>query len=307
MVGDSTIVAGPYSARTYPRIVRGPVGPTYLLYAAPVSGGMTAGVATFDGDPRDELAGSDLATDFRSPLLAVSPGGAPLAAWFTRSGRFVVAERTPDGWVEDSSLAEVTRCTYCRQWLASYPATGGPRVAYLFPDASAYRVRLASRGAGTWSVSEVDEAPVGAYALALAVDPAGRPWVAYEGSHYDSLFVAHRDRPGPWFAEPRPNARDPALREGAGSLVEANGRPAAPGSRGPRAPPSASMPRGAASLVRWRLLETVHRRASCPLRCDLGQVQDLVVQVVARTPSHLPMFPWARGCRFRPAGARGEP
>jgi hypothetical protein len=194
--GDSTLVAGPLSSRPYPRIALA-AGRPCILYATSSAGQTIAWLVTFDGPSASyETVASDLASDYRVPLLAVSSSGAPLATWFTQSGRFVVGARTPEGWAEDSSLVDVPRCAYCQQWLAADPLTGEPRIAYTVPDGSLDRVRYAARENGAWSVADVDPAPVGIYALSLALDPGGRPWVAYEGASYDTLFLARRDLPG---------------------------------------------------------------------------------------------------------------
>lgn len=200
VVFDSTLVAGPFTTRTKPRIAVSNAGAPELLYACLSAGQMTAWRYSPGASPEYETVASDLATStYPQPLWALAPSGAPRAAYFKPNGRFVVALRDSGGWVEDSSLAEVVFSTGCQQWLAADPVSGEPRVAFTVADGASWRVKYAWREGGTWSVADVDTDFASYTPVHLALDAAGRPYVAYTSVTGETLFVASRGSPGESF------------------------------------------------------------------------------------------------------------
>ena len=200
-VFDSTLIAGPFDTRTRPRIALAPDGRAELLYACTYAGLMTAWRCSM-GEPRSyELIASDLAlSTYPQPLWALAASGAPRAAYFKPNGRFVCALREPEGWVGDSSLVDVVFSAGCQQSLAVDPVSGEPRVAFTVAQDGYWRLKYAWRQSGTWSVADVDPDPVLYAPLCLALDAAGRPYVAYVSVSGETLYVASRSAPGETFS-----------------------------------------------------------------------------------------------------------
>ena len=125
-------------------------------------------------------------------------------AFYAQSGSFVFAERGPGGW--EPTPLEAYPSTIRFGSLAASPATGEPVVAWASRPAAGqpYDVKIARRVGGSWTTQVLDTTSASFWMVAVAVDAADRPRVAWACPRADAassvvLTCALASGPtGPW-------------------------------------------------------------------------------------------------------------
>lgn len=149
---------------------------TRLALAAAIASALFGATLLTAGRARAEsVPGSAAASD---AMLAVAPDGTPRVAFAAADGSLVLATRGADGTWADETVPGLPGPRLLVVGLAAGP-TGSTTV--LAEDPAAHWLALAEQRGGVWSVRTVATAPTGGLLGfgGLALDPAGRPLVAY--------------------------------------------------------------------------------------------------------------------------------
>lgn len=126
---------------------------------------------------------------YTSFQLAIAPDGHPVAA-YVRKGTLVCAIRDGGGWQRDTLDTQLPAPFYPVA-LALHPSTGEPAVAWAHKSASpasASQIFYARHGGGTWNVQQVDTTSSSWLNVALGLDGAGRPHLAWARPRADATL-----------------------------------------------------------------------------------------------------------------------
>ena len=125
-------------------------------------------------------------TTYTGFQLAIAPDGHPVAA-YARKNTFVCAIRGPGGWQRDT--LDTLPGPFYPIALALDPATGEPAVAWARKSTTAgvpSQVFYARHAAGAWSTQQVDTTSSFWLNVALGIDDAGRPHLAWARPRSDA-------------------------------------------------------------------------------------------------------------------------
>jgi hypothetical protein len=124
----------------------------------------------------ETIADSASLTGYTGFDLRVAPDGDPVAA-YVRKGTFVCARREGGTWEKDTLDTGLSGPFYPIA-LALHPATGEPAVAWARAGTPS-SIHYARHEAGTWVVQQVDTVSSWWLTVALGLDAAGRPHLAW--------------------------------------------------------------------------------------------------------------------------------
>lgn len=124
----------------------------------------------------ETIADSASLTNYTGFDLRVAPDGDPVAA-YVRKGAFVCAVREAGVWELDT-LDTGLPGPYYPIALAVHPVTGEPAVAWAH-QGTPTSIRYARRAAGIWTTQEIDTVSSWWPTVALGLDAAGRPHLAW--------------------------------------------------------------------------------------------------------------------------------
>lgn len=139
-------------------------------------------------------------TGYTGFQLQIAPDGHPVAA-YVRKGTLVCAVREAGGW--DHDTLDVMPGPFYPIALALSPITSEPAVAWALKSASPAmpsRILYARRSGGAWTVQQVDTVSSYWLTVALGLDGAGRPHVAWGRPRADarsSTVLTHAMGAGP--------------------------------------------------------------------------------------------------------------
>lgn len=189
-----TSVVTTTNSRVDPRLALDASGDPHVLY-------VNAGSIMLASRAAGVWSTETVSSGVRLRGIAVTPSGRRVASYIRLGDRFVVADRETGGWVEDSSLVDITPTASAGFDLD--PATGEPRVAYArassLPPGATHVICYASRSGAVWTVTEVDSISSAAPHVTLALAPSGEARIGYLD---ETTYTVARETGGGFDREP---------------------------------------------------------------------------------------------------------